>query len=291
MLTALAAAGADPAPIAPALDRTLRADTEHFARCAAVRQVVGAGSELAHALHDELELLRRRVLALLAVRYGAERIGAAANRLDSDRDDRRSLAAETLDVTLTPADAVLALPLVRWTFRFLFGSGSSRLSRRSVRPTGQPSSKTSCRTDRATGGQRGPGRALTTSPASSCAREKAGRKGRRGGFIPPRPRGSPIALKVPAFENYLLDHLASCCACAAGADTVDTRPRRASARTAASERRSREHPGGRGWRRRESNPRSVYSRYRAGALGAGVVRVALPFFSRAGEVRPSRARF
>jgi hypothetical protein len=115
VLTALAAAGADPAPIAAALDRTLREDAEHFARCAAVRQVVGAGagSELAHALGDELELLRRRVLALLAVRYGAEEIGAVANRLDGDTDDRRSLAAETLDVTLTPADAVLALPLVR----------------------------------------------------------------------------------------------------------------------------------------------------------------------------------
>ena len=113
VLTALAAAGADPAPIAAALDRTLRADAEHFARCAAVAQVVGAGSELAHGLGDELELLRRRILALLAVRYGTEEIGAVAKRLDSDTDDRRSLAAETLDVTLTPADAVLALPLVR----------------------------------------------------------------------------------------------------------------------------------------------------------------------------------
>jgi hypothetical protein len=113
VLTALAAARADPAPIAAALDRTLRADAEHFARCAAVRQVIGAGSELAHALSDELELLRRRVLALLAVRYGAEEIGAVANGLHCDTDDRRSLAAETLDVTLTPADAVLALPLVR----------------------------------------------------------------------------------------------------------------------------------------------------------------------------------
>ena len=113
VLTALAAAGADPAPIAAALDRTLRADAEHFARCAAVRQVVGAGSELARALGDELDLLRQRVLALLAVRYGAEEIAAVANGLDSDADDRRSLAAETLDVTLTPADAALALPLLR----------------------------------------------------------------------------------------------------------------------------------------------------------------------------------
>jgi hypothetical protein len=113
VLTALATARADPAPIAAALDRTLRADAEHFARCAAVRQVVGAGSELAHALGDELELLRRRVFALLAVRYGVEEIGAVADRLDCDTDDRRSLAAETLDVTLAPADAVLALPLVR----------------------------------------------------------------------------------------------------------------------------------------------------------------------------------
>ena len=113
VLTALAAAGADPAPIAVGLDRTLRADAEHFARCAAAAQVVGAGSELAHALGDELELLRRRILALLAVRYGAEEIGAIANTLECDTGDRRSLAAETLDVTLRRADADLALPIVR----------------------------------------------------------------------------------------------------------------------------------------------------------------------------------
>jgi len=113
VLTALAAAGADPAPIAAALDRTLRADAEHFARCAAASQVVGGGSELARALGDELDLLRRRVFAILAVRYGAEKIAAVVNGFDCERDDRRSLAAETLDVTLTPADAALALPLVR----------------------------------------------------------------------------------------------------------------------------------------------------------------------------------
>ena len=78
-----------------------RARGAHGARCGGRR------------LHDELELLRRRVLALLATRYGADGIGAVAIGLDSDRGDRRGLAAETLDVTLTPADAVLALPLLR----------------------------------------------------------------------------------------------------------------------------------------------------------------------------------
>jgi hypothetical protein len=113
VLTALAAAGADPAPIAAALDRTLQADAEHFARCAAVRQVVGAGSELAHALGDELELLRRRILALLAVRYGGRRSARSPTGSIPTRTTAAACAAETLDVTLTPADAVLALPLVR----------------------------------------------------------------------------------------------------------------------------------------------------------------------------------
>src|SRR5512132_1299247 len=78
------------------------------------------------------------------------------------------------------------------TFRFPFGSSSSRLSRPSLRRIGQPSSKTSCRTDRATGGQTGSGRALRTSPASSCARENAGRKGRCG---------SPISLIAAALSH------------------------------------------------------------------------------------------
>jgi hypothetical protein len=75
--------------------------------------LVDAGSELERALGDELRLLRDRVLALLAVRYGVETVQGASLGLVSDVDGRRSLAAETLDVTLTGADAALALPLVR----------------------------------------------------------------------------------------------------------------------------------------------------------------------------------
>ena len=113
VLTALGAAHVDPAPIAEVIDRTLRVDAEHAARCLAARESVDAGSELARALGDELGLLRDRALALLAVRYGAETMRAVSVGLENDADGRRSLAAETLEVTLTPADAVLALPLVR----------------------------------------------------------------------------------------------------------------------------------------------------------------------------------
>src|SRR6266536_2539899 len=176
VLAVLAAAGADPAPIAAALDRTLRADAEHFARCAAVRQVVGAGSELAHALGDELELLRRRVLALLAVRYGAEEIGAVANRLECDTDDRRSLAAETLDVTLTSADAVLALPLVRTDLPLPF-----RLQQLAAVAPVTPTDRAAVLEDILSDGK-GHWRSdwlracAAYESGSSCAREKAGRK-------------------------------------------------------------------------------------------------------------------
>lgn len=113
VLTALGTAHVDPAPIAGIIDRTLRADAEHAGRCLAALEFVAADSELARALRDEIGLLRDRVLALLAVRYGAETVQAVSLGLRSDADDRRSLAAETLDVTLTPADAALARPLVR----------------------------------------------------------------------------------------------------------------------------------------------------------------------------------
>jgi hypothetical protein len=113
VLSALAAAGADASALAAGLDRTLRADAEHAARCLAMLEAVEPDSVLARAVSDELELLRDRALALLAVRYGTERMRAVALGLGSDVDGGRSLAAEMLEVTLSRTDAVLALPLLR----------------------------------------------------------------------------------------------------------------------------------------------------------------------------------
>ena len=88
-------------------------DAEHAARCLAALASVAPAPLLERALRDELELLEQRVLALLAVRHGAERIKLAALGLRSDAEGRRSLAIEMLDVTLGRAEAALALPVLR----------------------------------------------------------------------------------------------------------------------------------------------------------------------------------
>ena len=98
--SALAAAGVEAAPLAADIEPGLRADAEHAARCLAALAAVTPAPLLERALRDELELLRERVLALLAVRHGAEAIHLVALGLASDAESRRSLAIEMLDVTL-----------------------------------------------------------------------------------------------------------------------------------------------------------------------------------------------
>jgi hypothetical protein len=113
VLSALGATGVDASPLATSLERTLRGDSEHAARCLAALAAVEPAPLLERAIRDELELLRQRVLALLAMRHGAETIHSVALGLASDVEGRRSLAIEMLEVTLGRAEATLALPVVR----------------------------------------------------------------------------------------------------------------------------------------------------------------------------------
>ena len=113
VLSALAATGATGSSLSATVDRTLRADAEHAARCLAALALVRPAPILERALRDELDLLRHRVLALLAVRHGSEVIGPAALGLAGGDDSRRALAIEMLDVTLSREEAAHAVPVVR----------------------------------------------------------------------------------------------------------------------------------------------------------------------------------
>ena len=64
------------------------------------------------ALDDEIELARRLVIAVLALRHG-ERIRAAVRVVEHGEGARRALGVEALDVVLSRAEAAVALPLVR----------------------------------------------------------------------------------------------------------------------------------------------------------------------------------
>ena len=112
VLSGLGATGVDASQLAVGLERTLRADSEHAARCLAALAAVAPAPQLERAIRDELELLRQRVLALLAVRHGAETIHSVALGLASSAEGRRSLAIELLEVTLSRPEATLALPVV-----------------------------------------------------------------------------------------------------------------------------------------------------------------------------------
>ena len=111
--SALAAAGAETAPLAADIEPALRADAEHAARCLAALAAVTPAPLLERALRDELELLRERVLALLAMLHGAETSASVALGLASATESRRSLAIEMLEVTLGRHEAALASPVVR----------------------------------------------------------------------------------------------------------------------------------------------------------------------------------
>ncbi len=125
--------------------RRLRTDAEHAARCLAALAAVAPAPLLERALRDELELLRERVLALLAVRHGAEAIHLVALGLASDAEGRRSLAIEMLDVTLGRAEAALASPVVRTDLpdadRLHQLAGSLRMLR-AIAPRRSPTSST-----------------------------------------------------------------------------------------------------------------------------------------------------
>ena len=66
---------------------------------------------LIRALDDEIELARRLIIAVLALRHG-DRIRAAVRVVEHGAGARRALAVEALDVVLSRAEAAVAVPLV-----------------------------------------------------------------------------------------------------------------------------------------------------------------------------------
>ena len=117
---------------------------------------------LIRALDDEIDLARRLVIAVLALRHG-ERIRAAVRVVDHGGGARRALGVEALDVLLSRDEAALALPLVR---RDLTLDERTAALRRSAPPargarTGSP---TSPATRRASGARRGSPRARSIRP-------------------------------------------------------------------------------------------------------------------------------
>ncbi|HWQ01805.1 MAG TPA: hypothetical protein VN449_06760, partial [Gaiellaceae bacterium] len=114
VLGALTADGVDATSLAAdTFDRVLRADAEHAGHCLAALAAVEPAPVLERAIRDELDLLRHRVLALLAVRYGPDAIRPAALGLAGEDDGRRALAVEILEVKLSRDEAALAVPVVR----------------------------------------------------------------------------------------------------------------------------------------------------------------------------------
>jgi hypothetical protein len=71
------------------------------------------GRPLRRALHDEIDLARRLVIAVLALRHG-DRVRDAVRVIDrADDGQRRALGVEALDVILSRDEASVALPLIR----------------------------------------------------------------------------------------------------------------------------------------------------------------------------------
>ena len=98
----------------PILDRLLADDAELAARAlVAASSMSDADDAVLRSLEDLLSTIRDRVLAVLAVRYGEERISATRHALASPDGGRRALGIEMLHVSITRADAVLVDSIVR----------------------------------------------------------------------------------------------------------------------------------------------------------------------------------
>ena len=110
VLTALAAVGS--AGIGT-IDAVIRADLEHATHvlhASVVMEHVTSAGVLRSALWDEVGLLRRRVLAGLSIRYGADELGRIGFQLAQSNPRLHALALEWLDVTLAGIDrAAVAL--------------------------------------------------------------------------------------------------------------------------------------------------------------------------------------
>ena len=95
------------------LDGMFRDAAAHAARALAARaSLAGQDGPLDRALDDEIDLARRLVIAVLALRHG-DRVRAAVRVVDHAEGQRRALGVEALDVLLSREEAAIALPLVR----------------------------------------------------------------------------------------------------------------------------------------------------------------------------------
>ena len=85
----------------------------HAARALAARASLAPENDhLRRALDDEIELVRRLAIAVLALRYG-DRVRDAVRVVDGADGQRRALGLEALDVILSREESVITLPLVR----------------------------------------------------------------------------------------------------------------------------------------------------------------------------------
>ena len=106
------------------MERALRDAATHTARLLAASLVLDDDGPLARALGDELDLERERAVAFLAVRYGEAAMSDVAVGLAYSDHGRRGVAAELLQVTVSRADASIAIPMVVTTL-----GASERLDR------------------------------------------------------------------------------------------------------------------------------------------------------------------
>ncbi|MEO8692755.1 MAG: hypothetical protein ABI658_04510 [Acidimicrobiales bacterium] len=101
------------APQEPAESAVVRADLEHATyvlRALVELDALMSASALRAALNDELVLLRRRVLAALSIRYGADGMSRVAYQFAQRNTRAHAMALEWLDVTLSGSDrAAVAL--------------------------------------------------------------------------------------------------------------------------------------------------------------------------------------
>lgn len=107
-----AAGGRDVVP-PDVLDDVFQDAVRHAARALVVRKSIAArNGPLQRALDDEIDLARRLVIAVLALRHG-DRVRDAVRVVDRADGQRRALAVEALDVILSREESAVALTLVR----------------------------------------------------------------------------------------------------------------------------------------------------------------------------------
>jgi hypothetical protein len=99
IMRALALLGTEPIALAADLEHSTR-----LLRALVVLEGNGAADTLRSALRDELDLVRQRVLAGLAVAHGSENVGTVAFQLAQHDAHSHALALEWLEVTLSESD-------------------------------------------------------------------------------------------------------------------------------------------------------------------------------------------